>query len=58
MAAPISDANIVTHRNLYSVFFSGLSDTEFVLLIPYHAQAILANQMYKLVHSNFLFKKL
>src|SRR5689334_6079769 len=36
MAAPMSDANIVTHRNLYSVFFSGLSDAEFVLLIKYH----------------------
>src|SRR5437867_11575436 len=33
MATPISDANIVTHRNRYRVFFRGLSDAEFVLLI-------------------------
>ena len=33
MATPMSDANIATHRNLYKVFFRGLSDAEFVLLI-------------------------
>jgi hypothetical protein len=35
MDAPMSDANIVIHRNLYIVFFNGLSDAEFVLLILY-----------------------
>ena len=33
MAAPMSDANIVTHRNLYRVFFRGLSDAGFVPLM-------------------------
>src|SRR3989454_4274654 len=33
MAAPMSDANIVTHRNRYRVFFRGLSDAEFVPLL-------------------------
>ena len=33
MAAPMSDANIVTHRNRYRVFFRGLSDAGFVPLM-------------------------
>src|SRR5437879_5420122 len=33
MATPMSDANIVTHRNRYRAFFRGLSDAEFVLLM-------------------------
>src|SRR5437899_9516884 len=33
MAVPMSAANIVTHRNRYRVFFRGLSDAEFVLLM-------------------------
>src|SRR5207245_11663637 len=33
MAAPMSDANIATQRNRYRVFFKGLSEAEFVLLM-------------------------
>src|SRR6185437_5095741 len=37
MEAPMSDANIVTHRNRYSVFFRGLSDEVLMLLlVRYH----------------------
>jgi hypothetical protein len=40
MEAPMSDANIVIHRNLYIVFFNGLSDAEFVLLILFRSHVV------------------